>query len=478
MLNTRTRAHLYSEDDAPPTPRRKRASLSQWATEAPEPPEDMEPTEPPEDVEPPAEEPHDFDPTVNPWDSWEPSGPSEPSGPAPAHEPYEPHDPSEPHSPSAFTSPEDCFTAEDFLKHWGPAFPMAADDFSQGLYPCTREKALERTFIEVNTSGKANLLVFDLDQEDALMEAHYMVGNKVIPPFQWVTENPETGHAHVGYVLADGVSTSAASRRAPQDYMRDVRAALTARMGADRAYSNFTTRNPLKDLRNTRFMRKAPYTLGELRDFLGDLNSVSVTRYSEGMATDHSSRHQTLFDAVRAYAHRTWFRYTGGDQKNRENHHKLVEEYAVQMNATQFAVPLPDAEVRSVVRSIIGWCWQNFSAEQFSEIQSERSRRRPVVQTKEERIKFLQKLVEQGEAISTESIVKMFNVSKRTAYNYLDALDMKGATPIFNEADMFRERVLLLHEQGHGYGAIAQATGKTREQVRYALRKAQALQAA
>lgn len=195
------------------------------------------------------------------------------------------------------------------------------------------------------------------------------------------------------------------------------------------------------------------------------------------MATDHSSRHQTLFYAVKAYAHRTWFRYTGGDQKNRENHHKLVEEYAVQMNATQFAVPLPDAEVRSVVRSIIRWTWENFSAEQFSEIQSERSRRRPVVQTKEERIKWLQKLVEQGEAISTESIVKMFNVSKRTAYNYLDALESSGTTPIFSEADMFRERVLRLHEQGHGYGAIAQATGKTRERVRYALKKAQAAQA-
>lgn len=458
-----------SVDAEPPTPRRKRAKVGDSFAAY----EDVQPEEP--QVQEPLEEPQVQEPLEDPWASWEPSGPAEPSGPVPA---AEPSGPAEPHSPSAFTEVGEAFTAEDFLHHWAPEFPMSTDNFSDGLYPGTREKALERTFLELNTSGKTNLLVFDLDCEDALLEAHYMVGDKVIPPFQWITENPETGHAHVGYVLASGVATSPAAHRAPQDYLRDIRAALTRRMGSDPGYSNFTTRNPLKDPRSTRFMRKAPYALGELRDFLGDLKAVGVTQYSEGMATTHGSRHQTLFDAVKAYAHRTWFRYTGGDTANRGNHQKLVAEYAAQMNATQFAEPLSDTEVNSIVRSVTRWTWENFNAEEFRKIQKERSHRRPVVQTRAERIKWLQKLVEQGETISAESVVKLFNVSKRTAYNYLDALESSGTTPIFSEADMFRERVLLLHEQGHGYGAIAQATGKTREQVRYALKKAQAAQAA
>lgn len=85
-----------------------------------------------------------------------------------------------------------------FEQLWLPLWPLASDNLRDGIYRTSRQKALGKRFIEANPDAISNLLVVDIDHDDALIRAMW-------DREQWrpnaVVENPTNGHAHAVWAL-------------------------------------------------------------------------------------------------------------------------------------------------------------------------------------------------------------------------------------------------------------------------------------
>ncbi|WP_234914595.1 replication initiation protein [Corynebacterium belfantii] len=85
-----------------------------------------------------------------------------------------------------------------FEQLWLPLWPLASDNLREGIYRTSNPKALGKHYVEANPDAISNLLVVDIDHEDALLRAMW---NRA----QWrpntVVENPANGHAHAVWAL-------------------------------------------------------------------------------------------------------------------------------------------------------------------------------------------------------------------------------------------------------------------------------------
>ena len=85
-----------------------------------------------------------------------------------------------------------------FEQLWLPLWPLASDNLREGIYRTSREKALDKRYVETNPDALSNLLVVDVDHDDALLRAlwerHDWLPNAVV-------ENPLNGHAHAVWDL-------------------------------------------------------------------------------------------------------------------------------------------------------------------------------------------------------------------------------------------------------------------------------------
>lgn len=80
---------------------------------------------------------------------------------------------------------------------WLPLWPLASDDLRAGIYRGSRENALQRRYIEANPQAVSNLLVVDIDHEDALVRS---IWDREGWRPNAVVENPANGHAHAVWV--------------------------------------------------------------------------------------------------------------------------------------------------------------------------------------------------------------------------------------------------------------------------------------
>lgn len=85
-----------------------------------------------------------------------------------------------------------------FEQLWLPLWPLASDNLREGICRTSRHKALGKRYVEANPDAISNLLVVDIDHEDALLRAMW---NRA----QWrpntVVENPANSHAHAVWAL-------------------------------------------------------------------------------------------------------------------------------------------------------------------------------------------------------------------------------------------------------------------------------------
>ena len=86
-----------------------------------------------------------------------------------------------------------------FEQLWLPLWPLASDNLREGIYRTSRKKALGKRYVETNPDALSNLLVVDVDHDDALLrslwERHDWLPNAVV-------ENPSNGHAHAVWALS------------------------------------------------------------------------------------------------------------------------------------------------------------------------------------------------------------------------------------------------------------------------------------
>lgn len=337
--------------------------------------------------------------------------------------------------------------------------------FGHGSYRTDKLTALSKSHLQYNSRSLLGALVFDVDQDDAARSVLSLAwDDETIPEPSWITTNPHTEHAHVGYLLAEPVTTTPRARETPVRYAADLERTLLNRMGADRGYSGLLTRNPLHRGHVTTWGRSEPYTLGEMQGSLGKLDPRPPRIVQEAGL----GRNCSLFDAVREWSYGQ-FRH----HSTPESFDRAVTARALSLNAVSFEAPLSVTEARSVARSVASWTWRTFTENEkrstYSEIQRKRSMRRAVYLSRQDAVDLIRGKALTGHRMTHEEVTETFGVGRSKAFEYLKEAGLTQPPDLTDRTATVSE----LRAKGKSYTQIMQETGLSKSQVRYALRKAQ-----
>lgn len=293
-----------------------------------------------------------------------------------------------------------------------PYRPYCSDDLADGLRIRPLQTAKNRRYLQINPPTQQHYLVFDVDRQGA---AFAWEDCNVAPP-NYAAINPENGHAHLVYKLAEPVATSEHGRLAPLRYLAAIERGYRIELGADAGYSGLVTRNPYKT--RTLCIRKHEYDLFELSDWL----KRDLGEYAEKeTAVAGLGRNVTLFDTTRVWAYKA-IRFYRVPERSRlfDVWRNEVEDYALGINA-QFPTPLVYSEVKATAKSIAKYCWaHDYQFEQaFLKRQSDRGRMGGVAKGVRNEGKKRKALVLRGLGLSQREIAEKLSVSQKTISNWL-----------------------------------------------------------
>ena len=341
--------------------------------------------------------------------------------------------------------------------------PLAADNPRRGLYRYPREVAVRKRHLQFNSPRVSHALVLDVDDDHAEhLVKSLALDTETIPVPSWTTINPHSGHAHVGYLYAAPVPLTDAARRKPITYAADIQRTLVERLGADRAYTDVVTRNPLHPGHGVWWGPSEPYTLGELHKGLGELSRPP--KAPERVAREAGlGRNVSLFDTVRGRAYREFKHH-----ETFETFERAVVSMATATNAVSFDTPLSLTEARCVGRSIARWTWKTFDAASFAKTQSERALMRKDAVRRQATIRQIRAMADEGDVMEVERVMDTFNVSRATAFRYMKEA---GLAPDRTVGDR-PAQVAELRAQGLSWAQVAERAGMTVSQARYAFQKA------
>ncbi|MDH6171024.1 hypothetical protein M2284_005331 [Rhodococcus sp. LBL1] len=240
---------------------------------------------------------------------------------------------------------------------WLPLFPLATDDFLDGVYRMRRSDALDRRYIESNPQALSNLLVVDVDHPDAALRALSATGNHPLP--NAIVENPRNGHAHAVWALAEPFTRTEYARRKPLAYAAAVTEGLRRAVEGDKGYSGLMTKNPTHGAWETHWLHTERRSLAELEAELGI--HMPPTRWRQTRSRRENpiglGRNCALFETARTWAYRE-IRFHWGDPTGLG---AAIYGEAARINATfrnpvtGRPDPLPASELRAVAASITRW---------------------------------------------------------------------------------------------------------------------------
>lgn len=298
-------------------------------------------------------------------------------------------------------------------------YAPASDDprlYGWEYYPV--EDAVSKKYVRTNPARLTSMLVFDVDDPEAestiLSKAW---DTEEIPEPNWITINPLSKHAHVGYWLQDPVATSDVSSYAARKFLYDTQKRLTVALGGDKYYSHGVTRSPFTLTQSTRFMREDSYLLKDLAKTLKEIKLLETYEVDT-----NQGRNVNLFESVRVRAYSARRSFT-----NYNDFHAYVLGVTAETNLRMnFGDLLPTSEERSIAKSIANWTWNNLKPAKFSKDQAYRVNQR-------------WEKVRNGDITNERRLLRLAEV---------------------------REEVDFLKSRGLSHAEIARATGLTKAQVK------------
>lgn len=234
---------------------------------------------------------------------------------------------------------------------WLPVWPLAADDYTAGIYRMARGPALERRYVEANPHAISNLLVVDVDHPDSALRALSAAGSHPMPTA--VVENPSNGHAHVVWALAEPVTRTEYAHRKPIAYAAAVTEGLRRAVDGDKGYNGLLTKNPTHEGWSTHWIGPHLRSLDELAHGLGDFMPPHGWRRTKSRRDNPVGlgRNCSLFETARHWAYRE-VRHHWGDPDGLGT---AIHQKAATRNVELFPEPLPASEVRAIAASITRW---------------------------------------------------------------------------------------------------------------------------
>lgn len=248
-------------------------------------------------------------------------------------------------------------------RQWLPLWPLASDDLRTGIYRMSRDSALGLKYIEVNPHAVSNLLVVDIDHEDAILRA--MWNRKTWLP-NAVVENPSNGHAHAVWALQEPITRTEYAHRKPLAYAAAVTEGLRRSVDGDQGYSGLITKNPTHKAWEASWLTDHLYELDELREHLyeaGFMPPPSWTR-SRRKKPVGLGRNCDIFESARTWAYRAArqirLRHEHPTGNDYEAFHQAVRAHVAELNA-EYSEPLPSSEAKAITESIYRWVTTRFT---------------------------------------------------------------------------------------------------------------------
>jgi len=243
------------------------------------------------------------------------------------------------------TTPEEDAKSWDQL--WLPRRPLATDNLAEGIYRMGRTPALGKRYIETNPRSLSNLLVVDVDREDALYRASWSMQGR------WpnaLVENPSNGHAHAVWALAEPVTRTEYASRKATAYAAAVTEGLRRAAEGDVGYSGLITKNPTHPDWNTTWFTDHLYTLDELAEKFEDFMPAPAWAKSRRRNPIGLGRNCDIFESARTWAYREIRNHWGDGEGLRaaiHNHTMLLNH--------EYSEPLPSNELYHLAESIHRW---------------------------------------------------------------------------------------------------------------------------
>lgn len=239
--------------------------------------------------------------------------------------------------------------AQAWEQMWLPLWPLASDDLRTGIYRTARKDARGRRYIEANPQALSNLLVVDVDHEDALMRALW-------DRREWlpnaVVENPANGHAHAVWTLQEPVTRTEYAARKPLAFAAAVTEGLRRSVDGDAAYSGLITKNPEHGSWATSWASDRRYSLAELAGHLDAAGFMPAPSWRRSRRRNPVGlgRNCAIFETARHWAYRE-IRHHWGDSTGLRT---AILAHVHELNA-EFSEPLPANEARDIAHSIHRW---------------------------------------------------------------------------------------------------------------------------
>lgn len=251
----------------------------------------------------------------------------------------------------------------DIFEQRLPPRPLCADSFADGLMRASKQVAMTKRHIQINSPIFTGFLAFDVDREMAAIS--WVSPN--LPPPSFVVQNEKNGHCHLIYMLEAPVCTSDAARLAPIKLLAAIQYAFTKALGADFSYTNVTAKTPFHKSWRTLLPAndEGLYDLNYLAEFVELPSKLPKRREAVGLGRNCSlfaDLSKWSYKAVRAH----W--RPDGEKLWRE----AVLNRAIELN--EFNPPLPLVEVRGIAKSVSRWVWRKFTPAKFREVQAKRGK--------------------------------------------------------------------------------------------------------
>lgn len=224
----------------------------------------------------------------------------------------------------------------------------------------TPKRATQNAYIGYNTPKVTTFIVIDLDYDGSIFAYH----DAGIPRPQFVLKNPKNGHCQYLYRLKDPVSFFKNSHQAPIDLLNAVEYALNDVLGGDKAFTGYLAKNALNSAHEVYYTGAEPYTLGELASYL-DLADLNNSQAHQAHNDEFYGRNDAIFHAVRHLAYKIAYQCT---------YTQIYEQclqWCEQFNA-KYSPNLPYNELKSISKSIAGYCTSERFKRQYGALQASR----------------------------------------------------------------------------------------------------------
>lgn len=236
---------------------------------------------------------------------------------------------------------------------WLPLYPLASDDLYSGIYRMNRSSALACRYIEANPHAVSNLLVVDIDHDDATLRAIWARPNWLPNA---VVENPINGHAHAVWALAEPVTRTEYARRKPIALAAAVTEGLRRSVDGDKGYSGLITKNPVHESWNGLWFRDELYSLRELEGRLTEAGFMPPPSWkrTKRRNTVGLGRNCSIFETARTWAYPKVRNYRDRSKSSSERFLSEICSTVCSLNS-EFVEPLPLNEWKAIASSIHRW---------------------------------------------------------------------------------------------------------------------------